>query len=153
MNVFCILSGENQKLATAEIESLFSKTKKDSRIRSFRTNHPKDRVIAIGKRLAYSRFGAELLFTSKLDKLEQKLASFDWQRKYKENFRVSITDFSGKAKSAKHYGSIVWKTLKNPKVDLMNPVTDIRIAITNKLAYVGILLWENDEDFESRKAH
>jgi len=142
-------SGENVELANAEVESLFSKTKRDSQVSLFETKLRKDEIISVGKRLAYIRFGAELLLAVKPENLESALSSFDWQKHYKKNFRV-VADGP---KPSKYYGGLIWKKLKNPKVNLSNPATDIRIVFTNNKAYVGILLWENNEDFESRKAH
>ncbi len=150
MFFFCILSGEHPALATAEIETLLEvSTKKDGLVRTFQSN----RTPPLLKRLAYTSVCCHMLFSCPASALERRLQSFPWQKVYQQNFRAKVIDFTGSAKPSKHYGSIIWRQLSKPTVDMENPVTDVRIVLTRRRAYVGLVRWQNGEDFESRKAH
>lgn len=152
MIIFTLLSGEHTSLAVAELEELFGiKTKKDERIRIAKVNFSDDKIVSLGKRLAYAKFGARLIFSCKLMELEKKLSAVSWSKYCKKDYKVNL--IAKHEKSAGYYGGIIWRKLHNPKVNLSNPKTDIRIVLTNSKAYVGILLWENTENFGHRKAH
>ncbi|MBI3035182.1 methyltransferase domain-containing protein [Candidatus Woesearchaeota archaeon] len=55
--------------------------------------------------------------------------------------------------SEKKLAIYIWNSVKDPKVDLENPKTKIEIFIVKGRAYCGLSVFENKEDFESRKSH
>ena len=58
-----------------------------------------------------------------------------------------------KSFSERKLAGYIWDKLKNPKVSLQNPKTLIAVVIAKNKAYCGVLEYENNEDFESRKSH
>jgi len=55
--------------------------------------------------------------------------------------------------SEKELAGHIWRNVNNPKVDLENSKTQIQLFIIKNKAYCGLLVYENKEDFESRKSH
>ena len=109
-------------------------------------------------RLAYTRYAFDLLFECALSQLEGKLENFVWKRIYKKDFCLRIRSIDSKKEfEEKTLAGYVWRNLaKNkitPKVNLENAETFIEIILLGKKAYVCKLIWQNKEDFESRKAH
>ena len=53
----------------------------------------------------------------------------------------------------KELAKYIWHSVKNPKVDLENPKTKIELFFVEDKVYCGLLIYENEEEFESRKSH
>lgn len=71
---------------------------------------------------------------------EKELAKYVWR-----SVKYSMNKFHGELKNQKF--------LSKPKVNLENPRTRIELFLYGNRAYCGLLLFENKEDFESRKSH
>ena len=102
------------------------------------------------KRLAYTKRIYQLLFISYKDTLEQDLENFNWNKIYKENF--CLRSIETKLDEANLAGYI-WRKLKNPKVNLKNPKTEIHIIKKGSKFLCCLLKYQNKELFEKRKAH
>jgi tRNA (guanine10-N2)-dimethyltransferase len=137
-------SGENPSLAIAEALAV-TNTKK----------HVVDGNIMLTdttknySRLAFTRAAYGVLFSAanKKDLLKQA-SSFNWQSIYKGSFAVRI---KGVPIAEKDFASIIWKSLKNPKVDLEKPKTKIVVVAGLKHIYCCLELEELQHDFMSRK--
>ena len=55
--------------------------------------------------------------------------------------------------SEKELAGYIWRNSENPKVNLENPKTLIQLFIIKNKVYCGLLIYDNKEDFESRKSH
>ena len=55
--------------------------------------------------------------------------------------------------SEKNLAGYIWSSITKPKVDLSNPKTKIELFMVNDKVYCGLLIFENKENFEKRKAH
>ncbi|MBI2541315.1 hypothetical protein HYV80_01220 [Candidatus Woesearchaeota archaeon] len=139
-------------------------------------------LLRLSKRLALTKSICTFLFECKINELADFMKRFDWNSVYKDDFclRAHFLDGIGnntiknnkiqKSKKATskriHAGSNppefisekslakhVWYSVKNPKVNLENPKTRIELFIFGNKAYCGLLIFENNEDFESRKSH
>lgn len=55
--------------------------------------------------------------------------------------------------SEKDLAKYIWRSLKKPKANLNNPKTKIEMFFIKDKVYCGLSVYENNEDFESRKAH
>lgn len=55
--------------------------------------------------------------------------------------------------SEKNLAKYIWRSVKKPRVNLENPKTGIELFFYGDKAYCGLLVFENKEDFESRKSH
>ncbi len=140
------LSGENIELARAEVEAFSSKPSRldgpflilDSSFTPF------------FRRLAFTHKVGKLLFDSSPQAFMGKFKSFNWRKVYAYSY--SIRAFNS-LYSEKELAAIIWFSLDRPKVDLMDAKTRIEVAFTKRKVYVYILLHENNEKFEQRKAH
>ncbi len=158
-----LLSGENLRLAEQEALTVFKIKKNKQKDRQKNTV-----IVELNKepakdanRLAYTRVIYKLLFTAKNDDVLKETEKYNWGKEYKENFCVRIHN-SGKQSavenkfSEKELAGIIWRRLEaegiKPKVNLEKPKTPINFLIDDKKAYCCILIWENTEKFEQRKA-
>ncbi|MBI1935015.1 hypothetical protein HYS31_01105 [Candidatus Woesearchaeota archaeon] len=127
------------------------------------------------KRLALTKKIYRLLFKCKIDDLADAMKNFGWDSVYQgdfclrinymENNKKTLTKNSINVKSNKKIkakktaysekilAGHVWRSVKNPKVALKNPKTLIQLFIIKNKVYCGLLVYENKEDFEARKAH
>jgi tRNA (guanine10-N2)-dimethyltransferase len=83
--------------------------------------------------------------------LRTTLQSLRWN--LKGSFKVALTKQAESQESERELANIIWRTMRDPKVDLYHPETIIDIIITSRAAHIGVRAWENTEDFESRRAH
>jgi tRNA (guanine10-N2)-dimethyltransferase len=156
------LTKDNLELAKTEserlleLESLTMNTlKEDLLIMNINKNHIKNKKYS---RLAYARKLLELLFICNPKSIAEALESYEWKC-YKKDFCLRIHNINEENQSYKEadYAKYIWRSLekknKNPKVNLKNPETFIEIIILDNKAFVCLKIWENTEDFESRKAH
>jgi len=106
------------------------------------------------KRLAYTKEACKVLFEANENNFEKKINKFNFAKIYKKSFSLKTHNIGKELE--KKYANIIYNRIKNkqnPKVDLRNAETKIEIfKIKNKM-FCCILLWENKEDFESRKPH
>lgn len=142
-----LISGENPELAKAEIQ-LFA----GARIRE----HLGFSVVAEcespeNNRLAYTRALCRFLFSCRIDELDSRLKSFEWQKVYRESF--CIHTHHAAPEKAREIADIIWDNLKNPKVDLKNAKTQIDFSFENGKVFCGLRIYENKERFGERKAH
>lgn len=101
--------------------------------------------------LALSRFATNVLLACAPADILQALSKS--KLPVKGSFRIVVTRQTGSKITEREIAAAVWSRIKVPKVDLRHPDTIIDVIITSSEAYVGIRVWTNDEDFESRRAH
>jgi len=148
MKLGLLLSGENYALSKAEAESILGKAK-GKKIVIVNARKP-----ILAKRLAFTRIAFEVLFESKLSNLDKSISNFNWNKHCKGTFSVRILNLSNyNAKAERYYGGLVWQKLKNPRVELNNPTTQFQIVFAEGKAFGCKVYWQNQEDFEARKAH
>lgn len=156
MEKLFLLSGENLKLAKAEVLAL-TKAKRcfvDEKIMIIETNK-KD-----FSRLAFTHKVYDLLFVTNKSNILKDFERCEWDKIYKESFSVRIKNFSKNTVDIdiinlkeKDLAGFIWRRVKKPKVDLVNAKTKIEIIITNKNIYCCKLSQKIKKDFEQRKAH
>lgn len=178
-----LLSGDYIDLAKEEVLSLFDfeeyKPLNNLLIIDIRNNGKS--LKKLSKRLALTKSIHKLLFECKINELIEIIKNYDWNSVYEDSFclricyldngtitKKSIDNKSNKKismnKSIKNNKNIkkysekelagyIWRSISNPKVDLQNPKTKIELFIVKDNVYCGLLIFENNEDFESRKAH
>jgi len=125
------------------------------------------------KRLALTKNICRILFECRIEDLTDNMKRFDWNSVYEKDFCLRIYNFNKenpiteksikkiknkkndkiKKYSEKELAGYVWRSVNNPKVNLQNPKTLIQMFIIKSKVYCGLLIYENKEDFESRKAH
>ncbi|MFH0752248.1 MAG: DNA methyltransferase [archaeon] len=146
MRFVAIVSGDDAQLGAEELKQL-------SHAKSFKII---GQVVVFESkkfdytRLAYTKMLYLVLFTSSVDRLEKDFKKVNWNRHFKESFRV---DRFGLDLDLKYLGSLVWKRLKNPKVDLKRPKTEFDFIAYGRDVVVGKLLFENRERFVDRRPH
>jgi tRNA (guanine10-N2)-dimethyltransferase len=105
------------------------------------------------KYLALSRFAVKVMVTCKPTDIKETLAAVNWNKIVKNSYKVVLTKQVESKESERELAKVIWQKIRKPKVDLENPKIIIDIIITSKEIYVGARIWENGEDFESRRAH
>lgn len=161
MKYIFLLSGDYIKLAKEEVASLFNT--KDLRLT--------DKILTVDlennekfaaknfKRLALTKSIFKFLFECKINELVKAMENFEWNSLYRNSFCLRIHYFDGNKKnnrekySEKDLAGCIWRSVKNPKVNLKNPKTLIEIFVLKGRAYCGKLMFRNKGNFESRKAH
>ena len=134
------LSGENIPLAVEEVKSFVNDVKAKNRV-----------VIADCdkfdfKRLAYTKKVIRLVLECKNKDILTKLSKTDFN--IKDTYCVRAIGVNEKKAAG-----IIWDTITNPKVDLVNPETTIQIICDNDNCYAGILEYDNLEEFSKRRPH
>lgn len=117
-------------------------------------------IVKLNKRLALTKSIYKLLLKCDFNDLIKTIKNFDWSSIYKDNFclrahyqKISLEEKFLTKYSEKEVSGYIWRSVEKPKVDLENPKTRIDLFFTNKNVYCGLLIFENNEDFESRKSH
>lgn len=77
----------------------------------------------------------------------------DKKNNQKKLSNASELRFTRSQLTEKNLAVYIWSSLINPKVDLKNPKTKIELFFNKDKVYCGLLIYENKENFESRKAH
>jgi tRNA (guanine10-N2)-dimethyltransferase len=85
--------------------------------------------------------------------LRASLASLSWKDLSGKSYKVVLTHLSASKESERELANIIWRSQQNPVVDVKNPDMTIDIVIAPNSAYIGTRIWENTEEFESRRAH
>ncbi len=139
------LSAENIALARGEVESFYpGPSKLDGRLLFL--DAPFNPVFT---RLAFTHKIYRLLIQASYANFLDNFRSFAWKTVCKGSFSIR----SHGSFPEKELASIVWKSLENPKVDLVRPKTAIEVIGSGKKMYACILLHESSEKFAKRKAH
>ncbi|MBW2965764.1 methyltransferase domain-containing protein [Candidatus Woesearchaeota archaeon] len=102
------------------------------------------------KRLAYTKEVYDLLFISNPKNLLTDIKNFNWQKIYKTNFCLRAHNNSKKEKDLAGY---IWNKLKNPKVNLKNPKTEIHFFFIKNKVIGALSKHKNKQEFEKRKPH
>jgi tRNA (guanine10-N2)-dimethyltransferase len=110
-----------------------------------------DARLELEKRLGYTHMIYRFLFECKKKDLEKNIDSFEWNSIYKKDFCVRIHDTSEFEEKKVAY--LVYKKIKNPKVNLDNPKTRIDFFFSGKKIVCGLFLSDIDKSFLKRKAH
>lgn len=177
MKYIFLLSGDYIKLGIEEAVSLFD-FKNYEFFDRFLIVGLKNNLNTLNKsfkRLALTKSIYKLLFECDFHELIGLMEKYNWDSVYRDNFclrtyyvdynKNPITKKSIRNKinkeiknnnieySEKDLAKYIWHSVKNPKVNLENPKTKIELFFINKKAYCGLQIFENKEDFESRKAH
>jgi len=143
----------------------------------------KKSIDKISKRLALTKNIYEFLFKCKIDDLVNNMKNFDWNSVYNDNFCLrkynldndgisvknpinkknnkknnkklinKIIGYNNKKLSEKNLAGYLWRSIKNPKVNLVNPKTEINLFFFNGRVYCGLLIKKIGYDFDSRKSH
>ncbi len=144
MSLVFHLSAENIALARAEMESLYpGPSTLDGRLLFL--DAPFNPVFT---RLAFTHKIYRLLFQASYANFLDNFRSFAWETVCKGSFSIR----SHGSFPEKELASLVWKSVKNPKVDLARPKTAIEV-ISGKKIYACLLLHQSTEKFGKRKAH
>jgi|SRR3989338_2885584 len=168
MKCIFFLSGDYADIGSEEINSLFGvkSYKLGGRLAIADLNYDEKTI----KRLALTKSVYKFLFECKSKDLIKSMKEFDWSSAYKDDFCVRLYDFNNGNTMTKKYinekgnknkikisekalAGHIWRSLKNPKVSLESPTTSIQLFIAEDRAYCGLLIYENKEDFESRRSH
>jgi putative methyltransferase (TIGR01177 family) len=108
---------------------------------------------AVIKHLGLTKRVIKLLATCAPGNVRSTLEAQDWKALRGKRYKVVLTKQSPGPATEREFAAVIWRSLKDPKVDLENPEVIIDIFLTASTAYIGTRLWENTEDFESRRAH
>ncbi len=142
------LSKENIALAKAEAEAILGI--KGKLKGNLLLSDAYDKTLV--SRAAYTRRSYLMLFSCMKTHLERRSKTFGWQSNFKKDYSLRIRGEHDKD-AEKKLASIIWRNLKEPKVNLECANTRYEVFIFGKNAYVCKLLEENEDDFEMRKAH
>ena len=170
MKYIFFLSGDYAELGKEEVISLFdvNHSKFADRLVIADLDNKKEFVKTF-RRMALAKSVYRLLFECKTSELIGKMKSFGWNSAYKPGFCLRIYDFNDKPNNGKNnkknkksltasfsekkLAGYVWRSVQNPKVSLDSPKTLIQLFIIKDKSYCGLLVYANNEDFESRKSH
>ena len=177
MKCIFLLSGDYINLGAEEVVSLFDV--KDyslkSRLIIFDFDKlPENKI----QRLALTKDIYQFLFECKIDDLIGAIKEFGWNSIYKDNFCLrkynlgndettvknlinknnkklinKIPRYNNKKFAEKNLAGHIWKNLKNPKVNLENPKTEISLFFLKGRVYCGLLIKKVEYDFDARKSH
>ncbi|MBI4918986.1 methyltransferase domain-containing protein [archaeon] len=143
MKQFFVLNQENLDLSKGEVLAL-TISKKCKLIDNLLILDNKEKL----DRLAMTKSIYKLLFITTQKQLIKKIKSFDWQKEYKENFRIRLHHFTNLTE--KDLAKYVYEKIKNPKVNLENPTTSYEFFFVKNKVIAGKLLYELNEDFKLR---
>jgi tRNA (guanine10-N2)-dimethyltransferase len=93
-----------------------------------------------------------ILTSATTNDLKIELTKTNLSKHYKKDFKVECQGF-GKDNDVitKTLGSIIFKQLNKPKVNINNPTTLFSCIKTKKRIFFTILLWKNNDDVRDRK--
>lgn len=152
MKYVFLVSKQNLELSKAEVLNLLEvknyEAKDNLLIITKKINHD------LARRLAYTRRIYLLLFESDYKNLKTKIENYDWKKIYKKDFCVRKLQLCDKETLPENkIADLIWNRIKNPKANLENPTTSIEFILTKNRIYCGLLIYENKEKFEERRAH
>lgn len=102
------------------------------------------------KRLAYTKRVYEVLFETAEEHLIEAVHEFDFNKVYKESFRLRL--INNKDFDVEALADIMWQNLKIPAVNMRDAKTKIDILFCEKV-FCCLLIGEQGDTFEDRKAH
>ena len=149
MHKFFMLSKHNIDLAREEVLAL-TKSKDYELFDNILITEDKSKL-KLENRLGYTHKIYKFLFKCKIKDFITKVKNYDWQSIYKKDFCVRI--HNSKQFSEKDIASIIWNSLKKPKVNLEKPGTKIDFIFNKKIVIAGLFLNNIDKSFLNRKAH
>lgn len=156
-----LLSGENIDMAAAEVLAVTQSKKHfiDSNllvIEKKKSGKPSGDffVNELKKRLALSKSASMVLFSCSENELKKKIEKYEWNSVCRGSFcaRSSSLISCGKAGySSKELGSIIWKNLRSPSVNLENPDAEIIFFFSKNAVYCCLLLADINYFYDKRK--
>jgi len=156
-----LLSGENIDMAAAEalavtqskkhaIDSnllVIERKKSGKSAEEFFVNEMK-------VRLALSKSVSRIIFSCRENELKKKIEKYDWNSVCNGSFcaRSSALISCGKPRhTSKELGSIIWRNLKSPSVNLENPDTELIFFFSSNEVYCCLLLADINYCYDKRK--
>jgi tRNA (guanine10-N2)-dimethyltransferase len=143
------LSMENKGLSIAEAQSLLK----------FPDYNIKKRFLFIDKinkdmlkRLAYTKSCYKLIFSCPSDKLIEVIHEYDFKKIIKGSYKIFHENI-GSEKLKKEINSAIWKSLKDPKVEMRNPTNPLYFIRIDDSIYCCLQEFVNKEDFTQRLPH
>lgn len=101
--------------------------------------------------ISYSKAVYEYLFECDLNDLKENMSSFDWRNAYNDSFSLDIKGNINLDK--KKLAGYIWRSVKDPKVDLRQAKTKIILFINDNKVICSKLIKIIDKSYLSRKAH
>jgi len=138
MKKIMLLSGENVQLALAEVQALGGNGTCIERVSLVKGCKEYTR-------LAYTQHVSKYLFKCKFSEISRQ------NFKIKKDYSVRI--IYGSKKQERKIAYEVWKSLKDPQVNLTNPSVQIDVYILGDTFLFGEKLWENDKKYMERLPH
>ena len=180
MKCIFLLSGDYINLGAEEALSLLDikDPKLKNRLLILELNDKKI-TDKLSKRLALTKEIYKFLFECKINDLIGAIKKFGWDSVYDDNFCLrkynldndetkiknsankknnkklndKIAKYDDKKLDEKNLAGYIWRNLKNPKVNLENPKTEISLFFSKGRVYCGLLIKKAEYDFDSRKSH
>lgn len=140
------LNKKNLELSRAEIEVLAGK--KGKLVGNLLIIDAQPSLV---RRLAFTKAVYEFFFSTTTKQLRSRIKTFDWQKHYKKNFRVTAHHTIPAVE--REIAGLVWQKLKKPKVKLRNARTDFHFFFFDNKVVACKLLGVNTENFGARRAH
>ncbi len=160
MNYGFLLGGKDINLAKEEVLSFLGSKKKILDGKLLLVELPKEvsakNILELKNRLAFTHAIYRVLFIVPKKNILREMQQYDWQKIYRENFCVRRTKLSDNVTTKlteKMLAAYIWHAVKNPKVDLEKPVTQINVFIGKNKCYCCLLLGDVHDMYEARKAH
>lgn len=152
MQILFHLSGENLNLARDEVLSLVN-SRRYQQINNILIVEIK--YSKIFERLAFTHGVFGVLFACNMNDLIEDINLFDFQKFYRENFRVKILNLTNKEIEfdEKQIGSLAYRKLENPKVELSNPKTQFFFIFVDDKVVCCTLIKKIEKSFLERKPH
>ena len=146
------LSGENTELAREEALALAGTEEYEQYGSILLLNTKYNKIL---ERLAFTHGIFEVFFISDEDKILQDIINFNFNKHYKENFRVKNLNLTGKETefSERRLGEMIYERLQNPHVKLTNPKTQFFFIFASEKIICCRLIKNISKDFFQRKPH
>jgi tRNA (guanine10-N2)-dimethyltransferase len=104
--------------------------------------------------LGLTRRVLRVLATTAVGNLKTTLSSVAWNSIIgKKSYKLVLTKEAPSNITLGELTGVIWRSLTTPNVDVESPGVTVEIVITSVTTYIGIVAWENTEDFEARRAH
>lgn len=140
-----ILSKQNLKLSKAELTAQLANAKTEQ----FGNIVIADTIRDLSN-LAYTKQINQFLFKTSSSELLKKISMFNWKKIYSKSFAVR---FEGRSDLEPKLGSLIYKNLGDPMVDLENPDTLIEFHKFRSTVICSLFISRIDSSIEQRKPH
>lgn len=162
MELFLILSQENEKLPLAEVEAVLECENIEY---DLFLEHPALLILKnlensykiLVERLAYTHEIAELILKTDLNNLEEDISNTDWEKHIDYSFAVRVKNLSKNDSSflESKIGALINSKHPNKfKVNLSNPNSFIRVVLTDDNVFIGLRRFQiNKKHFHDNKPH